>query len=124
MMVLVLIFSLFASAEVEKSQDEILKMTGLTPAQILQKTQESLEQYLFQDDSGESCGLDEFAVSHYLVPNKAQTYERFTVVTDTTGPVGHCDGYATYNCFTEWSNKSGSWNTVSTECEDGYEFND
>lgn len=126
MILIALIFSVLANAEVEKSQNDILAMTGLTEKYILTETQKSLEEYLFQDGSGISCGLDEFYVSHYTVPSPSQTlsYDKFTIATETTGPVGYCDGYARYMCFVEWSNKSGVWKTVSTDCEDGYEFND
>lgn len=124
MILLALVLSVFASAEVEKTQNEILLMTGLSEKVLLDSTQNSLEAYLFQDGNGISCGLDEFRISHFTVPFKTTTAEKFTVVTETTGPVGACEGYATYMCFTEWSNKSGAWKTVSTDCEDGYDFND
>lgn len=126
MILIALIFSVLASAEVEKSKNDILALTGLTETYILQETQNSLEEYLFQDGSGISCGLEEFVVSHYTVPSPKQTlsYDQFTIATETSGPVGYCDGYATYMCYVEWSNKSGVWKTVSTDCEEGFEFAD
>ncbi len=118
-MILAILFSLFASAQIEKevSKADILKLTGLTEKALVAEVEKNLESYLFNDGDGISCGLDEFFVSHFTQPTKSS--DEFTVYTEVTGPVGYCEGYAQYMCYVTFKNKENTWGAVNTECDEG-----
>jgi hypothetical protein len=112
------LMTFFASAtDKGVTVDELIQATQLTEEQIISKTEAALEVYLFTDGDGISCGLESFYVSGYVTPKTDMMKTEFTIVTDVVGPIGACQGYESFMCYTRWKNQNGKWAVNDTDCE-------
>lgn len=113
-----ILLSFFSSAEFIQNKADILNVTGLTETIIEKKTEQSLEAFLFYQDDGVSCGLDEYFIFGFTTTTKSLTVDQFTVVSDVVGQVNDCNGYEQFKCYTTWAKKDDQWNPLFTECDD------
>ncbi|MCO5114428.1 MAG: hypothetical protein M9899_09670 [Bdellovibrionaceae bacterium] len=102
------------------SQNEVLTITGLDLASVVQETEASLESYLFQDAHGMTCGLKHFYLEGFETTDNLLTHalKNFSVITKVYGPIYPCKGYEYYLCSTEWTLWAGKWSVIETLCED------
>ncbi len=107
----------FASEPMTKA--EVLQQTQLTEKTLSMMVQKDLESFLFYDDDGISCGLEEFFIEGYNLLKKDETgMTSFEVVTEVTGPVNYCGGYSRYACYTKFNKKNSVWEVAYTECDE------
>lgn len=118
MWVLSLLLSVFVSADYVQNKADILNITGLSEAEIILETEKDLEASLVCSEDGFSSGLEEFFVDGYTTPTEDLNSSSFAVVTEVTGPSGaSCYVTDTYMCYTYWTQKSGSWTVLGSECD-------
>lgn len=109
----------------ELKESEILNLTQLHPTEISKRTQVALEDHLFQEAHGRSCGLSHFYIEGYQTTESILDYslKSFSVITEVYGPIYLCKGYEYFLCSTTWVKNSTqrrlqSWNVSKTFCED------
>jgi len=118
MFILGLLLSVFVFADYNQNKADILNLTGLSESEIVRQTEKDLESLLVCSEDGFSSGLEEFYVDGYMTPSESLNTTTFTVVTEVTGPSSvSCYVTDTYMCYTYWTQKSGEWSVLGTECD-------
>ena len=120
MFVTLLLSSMISHATVDKSKAELLSETGLSERELTVKTSKSVASYLYSEDAGVSCGMEDFAMKSYAASGASgDAYTAFTVTAEVLGPVGlDCGSYDRYLCYTTWVLRTGAWSVLGTECDE------
>lgn len=120
-----LLQTLVIAAPIHVNEADLLKVTGLEKSYVMRETENSLESYLYYDNNGISCGLEEFYVEGYTITEGTESAPtKFEVITTVSGPVNYCAQYSQFQCYTYFYLKNSTWNTLGAECEHGTEYNE
>ncbi len=113
------------AAQFSINEKELLAATSIDKNLLMKENEKALEQALFFEENGVSCGLEEFFIDGYTITEgSANVPTKFEVLNVVTGPTNYCGGYAKYKCYTHFYKKDGQWNTLGAECDSSDSFED
>jgi hypothetical protein len=113
------------AASIPVTEKELLSVTGIEKSFLLEKNEDALENLLYFEEDGVSCGLDEFSIEGYKITEGiANAPTKFEVINLVTGPTNYCGGSARYTCYTYFYLQNGKWLDLGAECDDSTIFNE
>lgn len=117
--ILALIFnSQVYAANININEVELLQVTGIEKANLVEINEEALTNALFFEDEGFSCGLEEYTITGYkITEGTTDAPTKFEVINSVVGPTNYCGGSARYNCYTYFYLQNGQWKDLGAECD-------
>ncbi len=124
--ILVLFFQSYVFAvNISVTEADLLRATGLDKSYITRETENALENLLFIEENGTSCGLEDFSIDGYIVTAGTETApEKFEVITTAKGPANYCATSEEFKCYTHFYMQNNTWKTLGAECEFDAKFNE
>lgn len=125
-----MIFTIFFQTQIQAAQipineNELLSLTKIDKNVLYKANEKSLEEAVFMDENGMSCGLEEFSIEGYtIIEGTANNPTRFEVINLVTGPTNYCGASGQYKCYTPFYKKNEAWNTLGAECETSPSYED
>ena len=117
---LTLLISLKTQAlSLDVTQTQLLNVTGISQSDLYAQTEKALDTYVFLDEGGMSCGLDNYEIETFnIIEGSRAKPTRFEVVAQVEGPGSSCNENDQYQCYVTWKLTQTGWQTVFVECDE------